>query len=62
MTQHIYFPYNWKNRFPEYYKDMFKYQKEGKNKHDDAPDATTGVAEIIIEKTGKAIDRRKLGI
>ena len=62
VTQHIYFPYNWKNRFPEYYKDMFKYQKEGKNKHDDAPDATTGVAEIIIEKTGKTIDRRKLGI
>ena len=53
---------NWKNKFPEYYKDMFKYQKEGKNKHDDAPDATTGVAEIIIEKTGKTIDRRKLGI
>ena len=62
VTQHIYFPYNWKNRFPEYYKDMFKYQKEGKNRHDDAPDATTGVAEIIIEKTGKTIDRRKLGI
>jgi len=24
-----------------------KYQKEGKNKHDDAPDATTGIAEKV---------------
>ena len=44
---HIYFPSNWKDRFPEYYDAMVKYQKEGKNKHDDAPDATTGVAEKL---------------
>lgn len=44
----IYYPSNWKDRFPEYYKAMHKYQKEGKNTHDDAPDATTGVIETII--------------
>ena len=47
VMQHIYFPHNWKYRFPEYYEAMTKYQKEGKNKHDDAPDATTGIAEKI---------------
>lgn len=47
VMEHIYFPYNWKHRFPEYYEAMMKYQKEGKNKHDDAPDATTGIAEKI---------------
>ncbi len=26
---------------------MSRYQKEGKNAHDDAPDATTGIAEKI---------------
>lgn len=47
VMEHIYFPHNWKHRFPEYYEAMIKYQKEGKNKHDDAPDATTGIAEKI---------------
>ena len=47
VMNHIYFPVNWADRFPEYYKAMVKYQKEGKNEHDDAPDATTGIAEKI---------------
>ncbi len=47
VMEHIYFPWNWNERWPEYYKDMSKYQREGKNKHDDAPDATTGFAEMI---------------
>ena len=29
----------------EYYEDMTRYQKEGRNAHDDAQDATTGVIE-----------------
>jgi conserved hypothetical protein len=45
VMDHIYFPKNWRDRWPEYYSAMNKYQKEGKNKYDDAPDATTGVAE-----------------
>jgi predicted phage terminase large subunit-like protein len=45
--EHVYFPKNWKDKFPEYYDAMNKYQKEGKNLHDDAPDATTGIAEKI---------------
>ena len=44
---HIYFPVNWQDRFPDYYLAMVRYQKEGKNAHDDAPDATTGIAENI---------------
>lgn len=47
VMEHIYFPHNWKSRFPEYYEAMVKYLKEGKNKHDDAPDATTGIAEKV---------------
>ena len=45
VMQHIYFPRNWADRWPEYHDAMIKYQKEGKNTHDDAPDATTGIAE-----------------
>ncbi|MGL5512325.1 MAG: phage terminase large subunit, partial [Sporomusa sp.] len=47
VMNHIYFPVNWRDRWPEYHDAMIKYQKEGKNKHDDAPDATTGIAEKI---------------
>jgi predicted phage terminase large subunit-like protein len=47
VMNHIYFPVNWRDKWPEYYEAMVRYQKEGKNKYDDAPDATTGVAEKI---------------
>lgn len=47
VMEHIHFPVNWKDKWPEYYKSMIKYQKEGKNAHDDAQDATTGIAEKI---------------
>ena len=45
VNTNIYMPVDWKNRWPEFAKDIISYQKEGKNKHDDGPDALTGVAE-----------------
>lgn len=54
VMNNIFFPVNWKDRWPDYYRDMMKYQREGKNEHDDAPDATTGVMELIDGKLGKA--------
>ena len=47
VMEHVYFPSNWRDRWPEYHEAMVKYQKEGKNAHDDAPDATTGIAEKV---------------
>lgn len=55
VMNHIYFPENWKDRWPEYYRAMNSYQKEGKNKHDDAPDATTGLAEKMTNNTRASI-------
>lgn len=49
VMDHIYFPEDWRNRWPDFYKAMNEFQKEGKNKNDDAPDAVTGVAESILE-------------
>ena len=51
IMQHVYFPVNWRDRFPEYYEAMNKYQREGKNAHDDAPDATTGIVETMLTNT-----------
>ena len=45
VMDHVYFPVNWKDKWTEFYKDLSKYQKEGKNKHDDAEDGLTGIAE-----------------
>ena len=47
VMEHIYFPANWRDRFPDFYDAMTRYQKEGKNAHDDAPDAVTGIAEKL---------------
>ena len=52
--EHIYFPVGWQNRWSDYYEAMTKYQREGKNKHDDAPDSTTGIAEDL-SKGGMSI-------
>lgn len=64
VMEHIYFPANWMDRFPEYYRDMKKYKASGKNDHDDAPDCTTGVAEQITGKRKKAkvLNKRKYGL
>ena len=63
VMEHIYYPANWRDRWPEYYKAMTKYQREGKNKHDDAPDATTGVAEQFNNKKKlKVGSKSKLGL
>lgn len=45
VNANIYMPVDWKNKWSEFAKDIISYQKEGKNKHDDGPDALTGVAE-----------------
>lgn len=49
VMDHIYFPTNWNDKYPEFYISMNTYQREGNNKHDDAQDAITGVAEKINE-------------
>lgn len=45
VMNNVLFPVNWKDRWPEFANDILKYQREGKNAHDDGPDALTGVYE-----------------
>lgn len=63
VNANVYMPIDWKNKWGEFAKDIISYQKEGKNKHDDGPDALTGVAEKIINRNEmRTIDRNSLGI
>lgn len=45
VMEHVYFPKNWMDRWPEFAKAILTYQKEGKNKNDDGPDTLSGIAE-----------------
>lgn len=46
------FPSDWEKRWPEFANAVKSYRKEGRNAHDDAPDALTGT----FEKRGEAIN------
>ena len=47
VQQNVFFPVGWEVRWDELYNDLYRYQKEGKAKHDDAEDALSGIAERI---------------
>lgn len=47
VMERVYMPANWNVRWPKFHEDLMGYQKDGKNAHDDAPDALTGVVESI---------------
>ncbi|MDT4373966.1 phage terminase large subunit [Blautia coccoides] len=49
VMAHVLYPQNWKHKWPEYYAAMARYQRDGENKHDDAQDCTTGVAETMYK-------------
>ncbi|QBE98912.1 hypothetical protein PMF13cell1_04481 [Blautia producta] len=49
VMEHVLYPSNWRHKWPEYYNAMIRYQRDGDNKHDDAPDCTTGVAETMYK-------------
>jgi predicted phage terminase large subunit-like protein len=48
-------PVGWEHKWPEFYKAMIGFQREGKNKHDDAPDCATGICEKFLASTSWAL-------
>ena len=49
VQQHVLFPEGWEFKWPDAYKDLMMYTKEGRAKHDDIQDCISGV----YEKTGR---------
>lgn len=47
VTRNVFFPEDWQYLWPEFYKAVTEYQREGKNEHDDAPDTLTMIVEEI---------------
>ena len=50
VMQNVFFPDNWKQLYPKFYKDVTQFQRMGKNKHDDAVDVLTGIYEQLRKK------------
>ncbi|MEG2857205.1 MAG: phage terminase large subunit, partial [Clostridia bacterium] len=50
IQQNVFFPSDWERRWPVLYRALTSYQRKGKNAHDDAPDALTGLAECAQGK------------
>lgn len=45
VMEKVIMPYNWQERWPEFKKQLYKYQRDGDNEHDDVPDCLTGCVE-----------------
>jgi len=57
------FPAGWERRWPEFYKQLTSYRKEGGNPHDDAPDCLTGTFEFRNQVySTEEVDKDDLGI
>lgn len=61
VMNNILFPEGWMDLWPDFATDISKYQKEGKNAHDDAPDALTGVYENPRPKGQIKLNRQITG-
>ena len=67
VIEQIIMPENWDKKYMEFAKAIKKYQRKGKNEHDDAPDALSGVVEIIngdikLRTKLKLLDKRWFGL
>jgi predicted phage terminase large subunit-like protein len=63
VQNNIYFPINWKDKFPDFAKHILHYVRTGKNEHDDAEDCLTGVYEnpkpkITMQMSNKQFIKR----
>lgn len=47
VMEQLIMPEGWEKKWPEFYKAVTKYQRKGKNDHDDGPDGLTGLVEMI---------------
>lgn len=67
VLDQVIMPEGWDKKYPDFYADLMRYQRKGKNEHDDAPDSITGLVEIIngdvkLKRKARVISRKLLGL
>ena len=62
VQNHVYMPFGWRQRFPDFYRQVASYQKKGKNAHDDAVDVLASIYEYVSEpREVELLDKSVLG-
>lgn len=59
VVNSVIFPVGWKNRWPEFYRDISSLSRMSKWTHDDAPDMLTGIVEKSITKAKLSVPTRR---
>lgn len=59
VQNHVYLPHNWKNKFPEFAKEVLSYQRKGKNAHDDGVDVLASIYETITGRMKLTIESKE---
>ncbi|WP_455089072.1 phage terminase large subunit [Peptoanaerobacter stomatis] len=67
VMEQVIMPEGWEKKYPEFATAIKKYQRKGKNEHDDAEDAITGLVEFINgdvkgKKKMKLLSKKLLGL
>lgn len=67
VMEQVIMPVDWEKRWPEFAKHVKRYQRKGKNDHDDGEDALTGFVEIINgdvkgKRQARIGSKRRLGL
>lgn len=67
VCEQIIMPEDWEKRWPEFARHVWKYQRKGKNEHDDAEDCLTGVVEMVngevkVKKKVRVGKKSRLGV
>lgn len=67
VMEQVIMPADWEKRWSEFASHIKKYQRKGKNEHDDAEDALTGLVELLnneikIKKKARIANKKHLGL
>lgn len=60
VNEHIYMPFNWQHKYPDFYKHIKNFMRKGKNTHDDGADVLTAIAEKMNNKPKIAISNSRI--
>lgn len=67
VLEQVIMPEGWAKKYPDFFKDVMRFQRKGKNERDDGPDTLTGLVEVIngdvkLKRKATILNRRLFGL